>query len=219
MTTIITMDQNITNVPANTPTIQAIGDVLFSDKFNRAGQLGGSAGDLFAGGTARTWGGTAQAANATATTNGGQLTIGAAGVSSECVDMGRPDVTVSMKLLEASTTMGSGQNAMIELRKASANTGDTCRFTLSAYFAGTGTQLNFYKRVGGSATLIANGPNWKIGETLKIDMKGNRIRVWINEILQMDLTDASLPNGNFFGFATSSNNRPWTITDYVIRGN
>ena len=219
MTTIITMDQNITNVPANTPTIQAIGDVLFSDKFNRAGQLGGSAGDLFAGGTARTWGGTAQAANATATTNGGQLTIGAAGVSSECVDMGRPDVTVSMKLLAASTTMGSGQNAMIELRKASAATGDTYRFTLSAYFAGTGTQLNFYKRVGGSAALIANGPNWKIGETLKIDMKGNRIRVYINEILQMDLTDASLPNGNFFGFATSSNNRPCTITDYVIRGN
>lgn len=219
MTTIITMDQNITTVPANTPTIQAIGDVLFSDKFNRAGQLGGSAGDLFAGGTARSWGGTAQAANATAVANGGQLTIGAAGVSSECVDMGRPDVTLSMKLLSGVTSIASGQNAMIEMRKASAATGDTLRLTMNSYNSVVGGRIDLYKRVGGSATIIANGPGWKVGDVLKIDLKGNRIRIYINDLLQNDITDNSILTGNFFGFATSSSNRPWIITDYIVRAN
>ena len=219
MTTIITMDQNITTVPANTPVIQAMGDVLFSDKFNRAGQLGGSAGDLFAGGTARTWSGTAQAANATATTNGGQLTIGAAGISSECVDLGRSDATLSFKMVSLPQNVASGQNQMIEFRKAQANTGDTLRITLDQYSTVFGCKMNLVKRIGGSASTIANGPYIKAGDVLKVDLKGNRIRVYINDLIQMDITDNSLLTGNFFGFATSSSNRPWVITDYMLRAN
>lgn len=220
MATILTMDQAIQQVPANTPKVVAIGDVITSDRFNRAGALGDSTTDLFLGGTAKVWSGMHQAANVTRATAGGQLSLAAAGVFSTCVDAGRPDATISMKMVSFSTLMQGGQNSMIEFRKAQANTGDTYRITVGPYFTSmTSASLLLAKRVAGSATTVANLPNIKPGQVLKIDIKGNRIRIYYDEILQADVTDNSITAGNFFGFAGSSNNREWVITDYVVRSN
>jgi len=219
MATILTMDQAITNVPASTPTIQALGDVIASDKFNRAGPLQGSQTDSFAGGQPLTWGGLQNSGLVTSTTGGGQLQINAAGVSSLTVDAGRPDAIMSMKLVSGNSAQATGQNAMIEFRKAQANTGDTYRLTLGPYNAATGAPLSLHKRISGGASLVAESFRWMVGDVLKIDIKGNRIRIYRNDMLQNDVTDNSITTGNFFGFATSSNNKPWIVTDFILRSN
>jgi len=75
------------------------------------------------------------------------------------------------------------------------------------------------KRVSGSAATLVSLPTYTQGETIKIEKKGNRIRVYFNDVLKADYTDASPLTGTFCGFAGSSSNRLWRVSDYVIRSN
>lgn len=218
MAIIISADTAIQSVPANTPTITAIGDVLVSDKFNRDAALLGSVTDLFVGGTAKTWAGTGSAAVVTETTNGGRLRLAfGSGTFSTCIDVGRNEFTLTCKVIEATTF--NGQNSMLEFCKAAADTGDTYRITMGEVSAGNMDNMTLSKRVNGSASTLAFLPTYKVGQTIKIDRKGARIRVYYDDVLKADYTDASPLSGTFCGFAGSSSNRLWRVTDYVIRSN
>lgn len=220
MAIILTADSAIQSVPANTPVITAIGDVLVSDKFNRAGALLGSVTDLFAGGTAKTWSGTGQSANVTETTNGGRVNLAStSGTFSTCIDVGRNDFTLSCKMPEAVGTQ-NGNNSMLEFCKTAADTGDTYRVTMGT-ITSVGRMNNMYlqKRVGGAASILVYLPEYKFNQVIKIDKKGSRIRVYFDDVLVGDYTDASPLAGTFCGFAGSSSNRLWRVTDYVIRSN
>ena len=223
MALIITADSAIQNVPANTPVITAIGDVLVSDKFNRAGALLGSSTDSFLGGTTKAWSGTGQAANVTETTNGGRLNLAStSGTFSTCVDVGRSDFVITCKVSDATQTI-NGQNSMLEFCKAAADTGDTYRIAMGTYaLSGATAQMNnmvLAKRVSGSAATLVTLPTYNQGETIKIEKKGNRIRIYFNDVLKADYTDSSPLTGTFCGFAGSSSNRLWRVSDYVIRSN
>jgi hypothetical protein len=221
MAIVLTTDGAIQSVPANTPIITAIGDVLVSDKFNRAGVLFGSNTDSFYGGTLAAWAGTADTnnANITKTESGGMLELGSTnGTFSTCVNAGRADLIASMKFLYAEN-LSTGQNSMFELRKASASTGDTYRIGFGNYLAPNVTGVTFSKRVNNAASIIANLPNFTLGTVIKVDMKGGRTRIYYNDILQLDYTDPSPLAGTFFGFAGSSLNRKWQVTDFILRSN
>lgn len=221
MAIVLTTDGAIQSVPANTPIITALGDVLISDKFNRAGVLFGSNTDSFAGGTVAQWAGTGDQnnVNVTLTDSGGLLQLASTnGTFSTCVNAGRADLTASLKFLYAEN-LTSGQNSMFELRKTAANTGDTYRISFGNYAAPNVTGVLFSKRVNNAATALANLPNFTLGTIIKVDLKGGRIRIFYNDTLQLDYTDPSPLTGNFFGFAGSSNNRKWQVTDFILRSN
>lgn len=226
MAIIINTDSAIQNVPASTPTIQALGDIIFSDKFNRKGVLLGSMSDAFAGGTPQAWAGMGDsgAANQCQTftvppaTKPGLVQLYSKTIFSHCVNAGTPNVSASMRVLSAGG-LTAGQNSMIELCKAQANTGDTYRITLGRASTTGISECTLSKRIGTSATELMTIPGFNLGSLIKIDIRNGVINIYYDEILRATYTDPSPLTGTFFGFAGSSNNGNWTVTDYILRKN
>ena len=228
MAILVTSDQKIQNLPANTPVIRGVGDVITSDRFQRDGALNGSTTDNFAGGAAKVWGGLVDGGNATVTKNVFQVSgfpekgyadVLPVGAFSLCLDAGRYNATVSFRLLPGSSANVAGNNSMIELRKAAANTGDTYRITLGPYVNNEYTGCTLSKRVSGSAAVLSNLPNIPGNAFVKVDMKDGVIKIYYNEILQHTRTELDFLKGNFFGIAGSSSNKQWRITDFILRMN
>jgi len=222
MATIIQTDSAIRSPLASTPKIVAMGDVFISDSFNRAGDLQGSSTDSALGGVPTVWGGTNGNNNKTVTDNGGQLVLASTSLFSQCVNAGRPDVSVSFKLVADTAGRAAGQQSMIEFRKAAADTGDTLRLTLGNYSNASGVAQTFaqlYKRVGGAATALLSQFVIVHGNTIRVDIKGSTLTIYTNDVLLMTypITDNSLLTGTFFGFAGASGNKSFTIKDYMIR--
>lgn len=230
MGTIITLDQAMSAPVAGTPKIGALGQIITSDSFRRYPPADGSGAsplyqsftDVFRGGTPKQWLGTngsgvgGQAAYISTST--GELQFTPKGVTSLCVDAGTPDVSLSVKLTNVGA-VPSGLNQMIDVRKASAETGDCYRVAL---YGGSvnGFTMQLYKRLDGKGTIISTSGNAKAGaqgQTLKIVVKGSSIKVYLDDIIQWDITDESVPAGNFCGFSASSNNVGSTFDDLVIR--
>lgn len=220
MATIIQADSAIRSPLASTPKIIALGDIIISDSFNRAGDLQGSNTDSAQGGVPVVWGGTNGNNNKTVTDNGGQLVLASTTLYSQCVNAGRPDQSVSFRLVGDAGGRAAGQQSMIEFRKAAADTGDTLRITLGTYSTAAGypqTLAQFYKRVGGVATALGSQFSIRHGALMRVDLKGPSIQLYADEVLLLSLTDSSVLNGNFFGFAGASGNKSFTIKDYMIR--
>lgn len=200
------------------PKLSAIGDPITSDSFNRGGAAGTSLAlmssetNIYKGGAAKTWGGT----NASGVvTQDNQLRIGANAVSSLCVDAGKPDMMVSFKMVQGPASP-VGLHSIFDLRKASAATGDCYR--LAFYSAANGTFImRPYKRVSGAGTIIGDEKVVSNGSMIKVNVKGSTIQVYVDDVLTHTITDTSVAAGKFTGFATSSNNQLWIVSDFVVR--
>jgi len=218
MGTIITLDQAMSAPLANTPVIGALGDVITSDSFNRVGDLYQSFTDVYRGGTPKQWLGTNgdAAAGRQAKTDGSRLQWTPQAVTSLCIDGGTADSVLAVKVISV-PSIAPGLNQMIDMRKASAETGDCYRIAL-ALGSSREFYMRLYKRVSGTGTQISTTdvivPN---ESTLKFSCIGSNIRVYVDDVIKFDFVDTSVPTGNFVGFSASSNNRTAVFDDLVLR--
>lgn len=200
------------------PNLSAFGDPITSDSFNRGGAPGtnlalmSSMTNVYKGGTPKQWGGT-NAANII--TQDDQLRIGANAVSSLCVDAGKPDMMVSFRMVQGPASP-AGLNSIFDLRKASAATGDCYR--LAFYSAANNTFImRPYRRVSGAGVIMGDEKVVNNGSQIKVNLKGSSFKIYVDDVLMYDLTDTNVPAGNFTGFATSSNNQLWIVSEFVVR--
>lgn len=218
MGTIITLDQAMSAPLADNPLIGALGQIITSDGFGRTADLFQSLTDVYRGGTPKQWLGTnGDTGNSRqAKTDGSTLQFSPQAVTSLCVDGGTPDSVLSLKVVSV-PAIAAGLNLMIDMRKAAADTGDCYRIAL--FLGGTvNFQMRLYKRVSGTGTQLSTAdvivPN---NSTLKFSCKGSAIKVYVDDVIKFDITDTSVPAGNFVGFSASSANRLAVFDDLVLR--
>lgn len=226
MALLISINESILSPKPGTPTITGVtpdpgpdpeppvDPVITSDAFERTGALQSSVTDNYLGGQPKTWGGTNGAANTTAE---GQLTLATQGVFSQCVDAGTTDVELSFRLVQGPVTV-SGFHSMVDLRKETAGTGNVLRMVLHSYDAGTGiTKAQLCKRVGGTGTLLGEVFDIEDSQVIRISIKGDQFKAYVNGVLKQTVTDNSVPTGTFFGFSGSSSNRTWKLSEFVLK--
>lgn len=218
MGTIITLDQAMSAPLADNPMVGTLGQIITSDSFGRTGDLFQSFTDVYRGGTPKQWLGTNgdTSNNRQAKTDGSTLQFSPQAVTSLCIDGGMPDSVLALRVISV-PAIAAGLNLMIDMRKASAETGDCYRVAL---FVGGPTTfyMRLYKRVSGTGTQISGTdivvPN---NSTLKFACKGSSIKVFVDDVVKFDVTDTSVPAGNFVGFSASSANRLAVFDDLVLR--
>lgn len=186
--------------------------IITSDSFARTGALFGSATDVYAGGEPRTWGGTA---GNNITTESGRLTIGSTAVFSQCVDTGTADVDLRFVLIQGPAA-AIGVHSIVDLRKATAATGDCLRLVLHSHVDGV-TVGQLYRRVGGSATALGSTFLVPDGALVRLVAKGADFRCDVDGGTVSQVVEEGVMVGTFCGFAGSSGNRPWVVSELSVR--
>lgn len=180
------------------------------------GVLVGSQTDSFRGGEVKTWAGTANTVVTVA--NGGYARSPGNAFHSTTVDAGTPDASMTIQLVELPTMTSTAVNATLDFRKAAADSGDCYRLAMRGDGNGAGI-LRLCKRVGSTIYTIST-PDIavKAGDIVRIVIKGNAIRVFVNGKQYQSVTDTSITAGNFYGFssATSTTANAYAVKDLVI---
>lgn len=205
----------VSGIALNTTPAEVI--TILSDSFNRTGNLFGSDTDSHAGGETKTWGGTSGNNVTTEEVNGGQVVIASTVVFSHCVDAGSPDVEMEFTLVTGPDA-ASGYNSIVDLRKASAATGSCVRMIIHSHDEVTQSSVaQLAYRVGTTGTLLGTTFTIDDGSRVKLRVEGNTFSCFVDEVMVQEADVTVIPTGNFCGFAGSSGNRPWVVSDLIIR--
>lgn len=180
--------------------------VIFSDSIARPadGFLVGTTSDSYAGGTVKTWQGTA---NIVTTVANGPLSYARSPgttIHSTTVNIGTIDASMSFEVVALPTNTTLGVNATMDFRKAFYDSGNCYRLVMYGNAAGGGF-IRLAKRISGVGSFLSDVDiPVQVGQRVKATVKGSNIKVFVDEVLKLTLDDTTVPNGNFFGFSSSS---------------
>lgn len=228
--TVVTLNSAITSPIPGSPVIRAPGIIIFSDSFARSGLVVGSTSDSYRGGVQRQWAGTAGSMNTLTqytypglgiVFNGGARSNGTTFISN-CVNLGAPDMSISFRVANPPTNPTLGYNTLVDFRKEAADIGSCYRlvFYTPAGLPTGGFAFRLAKRIGTVGSFITNADTTAIvGDTIKVELLGSNIKVYVNDVIKIDVIDTDISTGNFYGFAASStsNTNAITYADYVAR--
>lgn len=189
--------------------------LVTSDSFNRTGGLLNSTTDTYVGGDPKVWSGTGGNNVVTSTDDGGKLTIGSTVVYSQCVDVGGTDMELEFRLLQGPDTI-AGFHSMVDLRKASAGTGSCLRMTLQSYAGGVCT-AQLAKREGTTGTLLGSTFTIADGQKVRLRAEGAVFSCYLDDVLVQTVDATPVLSGNFGGFAGSSSNKPWIVSEFMAK--
>ena len=202
---------------------EKIRQVILSDSISRpeAGFLVGTQTDSYKGGQVKTWEGNANVVTTVVGTDQqGYARSPGTAFHSTTVNAGVSDCSMSLEIVEMPSLTTFAVNATIDFRKAQASTGDCYRLSMRGDGTGGGRGfLHLCKRVGGTVTNIsARDVNVVPGDIVRIDIKGETIEIFVNDILQITQSDSSITTGTFYGFssATSTTENAYSLRNLII---
>lgn len=193
MSTIIKAAGSMTAPISGTPIAQGARTAITSDSFNRAntGDIVGSYTDAELGGRPMRWegqvGGIGIANNrAVRGTGSGTFVAG--------VFVPNPDVDV-LVLVSAALTAG---NLYLDVRRQNVNANESPDGYRLQFFSSAVTVTK--RAASGGAQLIAPVP-YKVGDLLRVTVKGSNIALAINNVVVGEAVDSTIPSAGYVGLA------------------
>lgn len=140
------------------------------------------------------------------------------------IDIGEhTDVEAAMTITQMPTVTANNSPAVLNVRAASdAPAQDNHAYRLGVFGAGRLRLEKRYHFNGNNGTsTIQTAPIDQLpvvaGDRVKIRCVGSNIKLFVNDVLRIDVTDTDIPSGRFVGLSASDLAGDWAADDFVVR--